>query len=158
MAGLNDLIRRLERMGAAEVKARIAAKVRDAMHKACVDGFNAKVDPYGNAWAPRKRSKGWAALAWPDDGHQLLDKSGKMIDSLRVVAIGTTVRLTMKFYAWYHQKGTTHAARSDIKTRKERKEYSMPARMLVPDPDKGLGTWSEPVHRAAVEAVRELMH
>jgi hypothetical protein len=132
MAGVNDLIQRLERFATAEVKQRIASKVRDAVHSECVRGFNEKRDPYGTSWAPRKDSRG----NWP-----LLDKTGAGINSLTATASADAVRLRIVSYMKFHQSGTS----------------KMRPRMIFPDPNRGLGLWSEPVHQAAVAAVQELM-
>ena len=144
MAGVNALIQRLERLGAAEVKAKITSKVRDVMHAECIRGFNEQRDPYGVAWQPRKPLKGWAAMAFGllQDNHPLLNKTGAMIRSLTARATSNGVVMRIIGYAKFHQSGTS----------------KMVARKIFPDPGRGLGLWSEPVHRAAVDAVKEMMH
>lgn len=132
MSTINELVQRLERAGAGAVKERILSKVRDALHAEAVRGFVEQRDPYGNAWAPRKDPSG----TWP-----LLDKTGAGINSLTATVAGNAVRLKIAPYFKFHQSGTG----------------SMVARKVFPEPERGLGTWSEPVHRAAVEAVKELM-
>lgn len=144
MAGINALIRRIERLGAAEIKQGIASKTRDAALAECVRGFREERDPYGVRWAPRKAVRGWAALAFGvvDDGHKLLDATGRMIGSLTARA-GGAGRVLMRILgiAKWHQGGTKR----------------MVARRMFPDQGRGLGTWSEPIHRAAVDSVRERM-
>lgn len=134
MAGLNALIQRLERMGGDQVKQAIASKVAVAAHDACLLGFQQQRDPYGVPWAPRKPSKA-------DNGHKLLDDTGRMINSLtsRPTANGVTLRILD--YAKFHQSGTRF----------------MVARKVFPDPGQGLGMWREPIERASLDAVRELM-
>lgn len=143
MAGINELVQRLERYAQSELQAKIASKVRDAMHQACIDGFNEKRDPYGTQWAPRKPVKAWAVRAFGliDTNHPLLDYTGKMIGSLATRALQNGVVMRILGYARFHQFGTS----------------KMVARLLFPDPARGLGQWADPVHRAAVEAVKELM-
>lgn len=157
MSGINALVRRLKRLGSEQVRERVASKVRDAAHAECLRGFIEKRDPYGVPWAPRRLPRGWAALAFPDDGHPLLDKTGRMIGSLRSLASSRGVRMSMNGPAKYHQAGAVHPARTVISTGMTFREFKMPARMLFPDPNRGLGLWSDPVRRAAVEGVRELM-
>lgn len=148
MAGLSEFIQRLERLATSQVEQRVASKVRDVAHKECLRGFVEQRDPYGVPWAPRKDKRG----TWP-----ILDKTGKGVESLTSTVAGGTVRLRMKSYMRFHQTGTTHATRSNVKTKREIAGYSMPARKVFPDPDRGLGTWSQPINDAAREAVRELV-
>lgn len=131
MAGLNEFISRLERMAASDVKARIAQKIRPVAHDECLRGFRERRNPYGVPWAPRKDPRG----SWP-----LLDKTGRGVESLTSSAVGETVRLRMVDYMRFAQTGTKNA----------------PDRKIFPEQAQGLGTWSAPVNRAAVDAVREM--
>lgn len=144
MAGVNALVAKLERLAAHEVMEHITAKVRDACQEQCVAGFREQRDPYGKPWATRKPPKAWAVRAFglmQDDGHPILDKSGDMINSLRSRASGSRVLMRILGYAKFHQYGTVR----------------MEARMIFPDPARGLGLWRDPIEKASVEAVRELM-
>lgn len=157
MAGVNAFIARLERMASSDVKARIMRKVATVAHDECLRGFREQRDPYGAPWAPRKKPRGWAALAFGgDDGHPLLDKSGKGINSLTSRANGDVVSLRMVGYMRFHQTGAHHNARTNIKSKISTPAYDMPARKMVPEQSRGLGTWRDPINRAAVDAVRDM--
>jgi len=146
MAGVNALVAKLERLAAHEVIERIANKVRDTCQEQCLAGFREQRNPYGEPWAPIKRG-----------GHPILDKSGDMIDNLTTRAAGPRVIMRTLGYAVFAQKGTEHAARTSIKSRVSFKEYKTPPRMIFPDPARGLGLWRDPIEKASVEAIRELM-
>lgn len=148
MAGVNALVQRLERLAASDIKQRILAKVRDAAHAECIRGFNEKRDPYGTKWEPRKPPTG----GWP-----LLDKTGKGIESLTARVVGDRVVLRIVYYFKFHQTGTTHYERTNVKTQRTTRAFTMPARKIFPDTDRGLGMWREPIQRASVDAVRDLM-
>lgn len=143
MAGINALIQRLERMAASDVKHRIMQKVTPAAHDECLRGFREQRNPYGVPWAPRKKPRGWAALAFGhiEDGHPLLDKTGKGVESLTSRAVGD--RAVMRFgrgYMRFHQTGTKF----------------MDARKIFPEQAQGLGLWAPAINRAAVDAVRQM--
>jgi len=142
MAGVNALIKRLERMAAADVKHRIMQRVTPVVHDECLRGFVEQRDPYGTPWAPRKKIKAEYALRYGhiDDGHPLLDKSGRGIRSLTTRAVGDASQLRMVDYMRFHQSGT----------------YKMVARKMVPEQSMGLGLWTQPVNKAAVDAVRDM--
>lgn len=142
MAGINAFIQRLERMAAADVKNRIMQKVATVAHDECLRGFREQRDPYGVPWAPRKRPPDWAIRAFGlmQDEHKLLDKTGRGVGSLTSRAVGDRVVMRMVDYMKFHQTGT----------------YKMVARKMFPEESQGLGTWSAPINRAAVDAVREL--
>lgn len=141
MAGLNELIQRLERFENGEVYQRIGTAIANACHAQCLRGFQQERDPYGTPWAPRKPAKAWAVKAFGliDNGHKLLDDTGAMINSLRVRYVRGTVLMKIKGYAKYHQSGTRY----------------MTARKIFPD-GSGLGTWEQPIQDAATNAVREM--
>lgn len=132
MAGMSQLIEKIERLAAGEVMTKIAQKVRDAAHAECIAGFAQQRDPYGVPWAPRKTNPG----KWP-----LLDKTGTGVNSLTSRAVGSSVKMRIVGYMKFHQYGTSN----------------MDRRMIFPDPARGLGAWRDPVIRASTEAVRELM-
>lgn len=142
MASLNALIARIERLATAELKSRVAKKAQAAIHGALIAEFVGERDPYGERWAPRKKATGWAVRAFGliDDGHKLLDKSGKMIDSITSRASNDGAIIKLRGYAKFHQTGTRN----------------MVARKLFPENSRGLGLWSAPVNEAATAAVREL--
>jgi phage gpG-like protein len=143
MAGLNELIAKLQRFESGAVVDAIGKSIANACHEACIAGFRAQSDPYGVPWAPRKPPKAWAALAFGfiDNGHRLLDDTGKMVESLKARYSRGTILMSIKGYAQFHQSGTR----------------SMVPRKIFPDQASGLGTWSDPIQRAATDAVRELM-
>jgi phage gpG-like protein len=143
VAGLNELIARLDRFSSGEVYQRIGVKVADACHAACIAGFRSQSDPYGVPWAPRKKVTGWAAVRFGhvDNGHPLLDDTGAMINSLTARYSRGVVLMRIKGYAQFHQTGTRN----------------MVARKIFPEQEMGLGTWADPIQRAATDAVRELM-
>lgn len=144
MAGVNELIKRLERFAAGQVKQQIASKVRGAAHDQCLECFRQQRDPYGAPWAPRKKPPDWAIRAFGllQTNHKLLDYTGNGINSLRSVALsGGSVQLRIINYMKFHQTGT----------------YKMVARKYFPDPTRGLGLWGRPVNDAALEAVREMI-
>jgi hypothetical protein len=64
-----------------------------------------------------------------------------MLDSLTSRASGSRVLMRILGYAKFHQYGTV----------------KMVPRMIFPDPARGLGLWRDPIEKASVEAVRELM-
>lgn len=132
MAGLNELIMRLERFSTGQVYQRIGTAVANAAHAACIAGFQGQRDPYGVAWAARKDPRG----KWP-----ILQKTGAGVDSLTARYVAGTVVLRIKGYFKFHQGGTSR----------------MVARKVFPDQARGLGNWAEPIQRAATDAVRELM-
>jgi hypothetical protein len=132
MAGLNDLIARLERFSSQQVIDQMGRKIADACHAQCLAGFRGQRDPYGTPWAPRKDKRG----NWP-----LLDKTGAGVDSLTSRYSAGMVRMRIRGYFRFHQSGTA----------------VMPSRKVFPEQASGLGTWSEPINRAATDAVRELM-
>jgi hypothetical protein len=132
MAGLSAFIQRLERLAAADVKGRVLARVRDAAHAEAVRGFVDQRDPYGRSWAPRKDKRG----TWP-----ILRKTGAGLDGLTARVVGDRVVMRIAGYFKFHQSGTRF----------------MVARMVFPEPARGLGTWSGPINDAARDAVRELV-
>jgi phage gpG-like protein len=134
MAGMNELIGRLQRLESGEVFQRIGTRVANACHAAAITGFIAERDPYGRSWARRVR-KG--------DGHPVLRNTGALVGSLTSRYIPGTGTVVMRAlgYGKFHQYGTRR----------------MPARKIFPDPAEGLGLWADPVQRAATEAVRELL-
>jgi phage gpG-like protein len=132
MAGVSDFIAKLEKLAGAEVQDAIANKVATAAHEECLRGFIEQRDPYGVAWAPRKGRGNW----------NLLDKTGKGLNSLTADVSRGSARLKIVGYFRFHQSGTSR----------------MVARKIFPDEARGLGTWAEPVRAASVDAVRELVN
>lgn len=144
MSGINTLIQRLEKLGAVTVRQHIASSVATVCHDECLRGFREQRDPYGIPWKPRKSPAAWAVRAFGlmQQNHPLLDKTGAMINSLTSRGSGGRVLMRILGYAKFHQSGTA----------------TMTARKIFPDPANGLGTWREPVEKAALSAVRELMN
>ena len=131
MAGLSDLQRRIEKLGSAEVKTRISARVAKSLEDQCYICFARQRDPYGIPWALRKDPGG----AWP-----ILIKSGMGLDSVRSSSTRDAARVFILGRMKFHQTGT----------------MQMVARRFFPD-SRGLGLWQESVNAAALEAIRELM-
>lgn len=142
MSGINALVRKLEKLGAAQVKERVAEKVAVSCFNETMKCFNQKRDPYGIPWAPRKKRPVWAALAFgPDTGWPLLNYTGKGIASIRATSVGPVVRVRILGRMEYHQTGTR----------------KMVARKFFPEDGKGLGTWKPAIEAASLSAIRELM-
>jgi len=131
MAGLNEFVQRLQRIGAGEINARIGTALADVAYREAMAGFDQQRDPYGVPWADRV-SGGF----WP-----ILDKTGAGKASLTAVPFGDLVRMSIRGYFQYHQYGTSKMAR----------------RMVFPEASRGLGLWREPAERAAVNVVLEAM-
>jgi hypothetical protein len=133
-------------------------RVRAAAHDECLRGFAEQRNPYGIPWAPRKKPRGWAAMAFGhiDDGHPILDKTGNGVESLTSRTVGDRAVFRMVGYMRFHQTGAHHNPRTNIKTKITTPAYDMPARKIFPEQAQGLGTWSEPVRKASVDAVREM--
>lgn len=142
MAGINALAAKLERLAASEVMDVIARKVATVCQEQCIAGFQQQRNPYGTPWAPLKPAPMWVVKAFGADfDHPILDKTGAMVESLTSRASGSRVLMRILGYAKFHQYGTSR----------------MTAREVFPDPARGLGMWREPIERASIEAVRELM-
>lgn len=142
MAGVNALIKRLERLGSAAVRERIAKDVAGALYDETMRGFREQRDPYGTPWAPRKKRPLWVALAFGEDtGWPLLNYTGRGIGSVRAKATRDMVRLTILGRMKFHQLGTIKMVR----------------RAFWPVEGRGLGLWLNAVNKASVEAVRAMM-
>lgn len=142
MAGLNALIQRLERLGAAQVKERVALSIAPALYRETMRCFRDKRDPYGMPWAPRKARPLWASMAFgPDTGWPLLNYTGRGIGSVRASAYQSSARLAILGRMKFHQTGTSR----------------MVARKFFPEAGRGLGLWRDAVNEASLKAVRELM-
>lgn len=93
------------------------------------EGYRAARDPYGAAWAPRKRGGG---------GRALLVRTGAMRNSASVVAATKryfTIAYTMA-YARFHQNGTRR----------------MPRRSVLPRGSRLPGSWAD-AYAAVVEEI-----
>lgn len=121
---------RLKHMAGGQARRDMLRALADETQRQIIAGFNAKRDPYGRAWAPRKPPPAWAARAFGlmQRSHPLLDDTGRMIDSMRSRPSGGAVLVTGLGYAEFHQEGTR----------------LMVARRLLPAPVLGLGpTWGD---------------
>lgn len=109
-------------------------------HRLTVDSFARKVDAYGRPMAPRAKPTGWAVLAFGllQDSHPLLDKTGKLINSVRAIAVGAGFRITMLWYGVFH-------------VQPDRAGTVLPQRTPLPTARQGLG----PVWTRAFLAVSE---
>lgn len=99
IAGLNDLIERLDRrLGMGGVDETLGAIVAEKAREQTLRRFDSKIAPDGTPWAPRKR----------EAKHGLLTKTGHLRNSVygqpieQGAIIGTNV-----FYAGFHQHGTS---------------------------------------------------
>lgn len=118
-----------------------ATELANATQQQIIDGFNAKRDPYGRPWAPRRPIPDWVIRAFHPTNHPLMDKSGALIDTAKSKASGLKIRVTMKPYAKFHQDGTVQ----------------MVARKLVPD-GMNLGPiWGNAYLRTCSTLARQLM-
>ncbi len=101
-----------------------------------------KRDPYGKPWAARKKQPAWAALAFGPATWPLLEKTQRLIRSVRVRPLSRGVKMTMVDYANYHQTGTA----------------KMPARMLAPDASRGLGAiWQRGIEDVATRLLTQML-
>jgi phage gpG-like protein len=101
-------------------------------HRQVIEGVSRKRDPYGNSWAARKNKGGWP----------LLDKTGAMVNSFTVRTRPTGFSIWARDYAAYHEQGTSR----------------MPARILWPRPDLGLGPiWGDAFLRTSGDVMRAFM-
>lgn len=112
-------------MASGEAQKVILHRLANETQRQVVVGFAAKRDPYGRSWRPRKVPAAWAARAFGmmQDNHPLLDKTGKMIESIRTRPVGGSVVSTGLGYLGFHQEGTVN----------------MVARRLFPAPEMGIG-------------------
>ena len=142
---LARLRQQLEAISRGGLQKQCATAFANETVKLMVDEFNQQRDPYGKPWAPRKRPPDWAIRAFGlmQDDHRLLDKSGKMIDSLRAKPLANgNVKVTMRPYAQFHQTGTD----------------KMVARKLVPDDAMDLGPiWGRAFNRVADDILRGML-
>src|SRR5207253_1976811 len=110
-----------------------------------IASFQGQRDPYGKPWPPRKKAADWAIRAFglmQDDGHPLLDNTGRMVESITVKALATSIRVTALGYAAFHQEGT----------------HSLPPRRWFPDPVLGLGPiWGDGFLRVSGRVARAFM-
>lgn len=144
MAGINDFILRLQKLSQPDVINAMGRKIADACHAEAIRGFVEQRDPYGKPWAPRKKPSAWSVLRFGkiDNGHRLLDDTGKMIDSLTARYVSGRVIMRIRGYAQFHQTGTRF----------------MVARKIFPEQSRGMGLWREPINQAATDAVRDIVN
>lgn len=134
MAGINDLIDRLQRMSSGKVYEAIGRKMADVCHEQAIIGFREQIEPtHGTPWARRKDPRG----GWP-----ILQKTNAGVNSLTARYAGGTIRLRIKGYFQFHQFGTK----------------KMVARRVFPTQERGLGLWRAPLNEAATNAVREIIN
>jgi phage gpG-like protein len=165
-AKLADLQKRLARIPTPETRTELARVVGEAARTQLTLGFRNSVDPYGVPWLPLKHRRGKPLL---DTGR--LRSSYTYTPSPTGVRIGTNVQ-----YAKFHQYGTNGLRKaysrnqavkdnlfwSHAKAGKQKRgavsfrrlNYAagsgkIPARMMLPIKERGLGKWQEPMVQAA---------
>jgi hypothetical protein len=72
----------------------------------------------------------------------LLQKTGRGLDGMTARYSSGVVRVRIAGYFQFHQTGTRY----------------MVARKPFPEQSQGLGTWREPISKAATDAVRDLVN
>lgn len=175
---LRRLIDDLKKVGAGGmIEARVSQELAAASMKLIADGFRKERDPYGDAWAPLKHRNG-----------KILRDTGRMAASANAQPRpgGGVVAQISTGYAKYHQAGAKLRRRARLqatagnrfvsaakaaKLKKSKKgraslryirlsasEGTLPRRMMVPDPRRGLGPiWSKAYQRVARKTIRELV-
>lgn len=138
---LQEMRQRLGKMVNGGFAKQVATAFANQTQQNIIDGFNAKRDPYGKPWAPRRPLPDWVIRAFHPTNHPLLDKSGKMIDTAKSKAVGLKIRVSMKPYAKFHQDGTV----------------KMVARKLVPDGANLGPIWGAAYLRVSANLARQLM-
>lgn len=116
---------RLRRMGQGEARKELLHDLTNETHRQILDSFIQKRDTYGKTWAPRKPPAVWAAMAFGlfQQNHPLLDKSGDLINSVRALAVGVGIKVTMLWYAVFHvqpdRPGTVIPQRTPLPTARQ---------------------------------------
>lgn len=165
-AKLRALRLRLSRTSTSDFRERLARVVGEAARTELALGFRNSIDPYGTPWAPLKRRK----------GKPLLD-TGRLRSSFTYHASASGLRVGSNVvYAKFHQYGTggrkqaggrSQAVRgnrfvSNAAAGRQRRgavsfrrlNYAagsgkIPARLMLPTSDRGLGNWEAPMRAAA---------
>lgn len=107
------------------VRMNVSAALAQCALEQYAAGFASRTDPYGERWAPRKHA---------GDGHPLLERTGALKASGRVVRVterGFRIRIAVPY------SGYVHAARP-----------------LVPIASRGLGQWSPMFYRIGAASMR----
>lgn len=127
-AGLDQLIRKLQRASDPAVLRSIMAVVAEEAIDLVKEGFDKERDPYGAKWQPLKRRAG-----------RILQDTGRLKASWhrRSVTATRAVIGSAAGYAKFHQFGTRR----------------MPARRMVPS-GKLPGLWRKAIHEAAIETFK----
>lgn len=119
---------RLRQAAQGEALKEMLGPLRDETNQQVGDCFREQRDPYGRQWPPRKKPKAEHALRYGyiDDGHALLDKTGKLLSSIRTVTTATGIKVTMASYAMYHWQPDGPGGK-------------LPQRSMLPTARQGLG-------------------
>ncbi len=145
-ARLAMLGQRLKRMAEGEARKELLHELASESHRLTVESFARKRDPYARSWPARKKPTGWAALAFGalEDSHPLLDKTGKLIDSVRSLALSKVVKITMLWYGVFHWQP-------------DRSGKVIPQRTPLPTARQGLGPiWTQAFLAASGRVARRL--
>lgn len=150
MAGtgqIAELVRRLEALTTPQWRQSLSRQLAEQTLQLIDDGFKGRRDPYGDAWAPTKQP------------NPILERTGDMRRSWSIKSVtpeGFTITNPMP-YTVFHQAGTTHAARSSVRTRKESSARKMPPRRMVPMEGIMPLKWRQAYEAVAVRFIRETM-
>jgi phage gpG-like protein len=91
--------RRLRELKRGDIRRAAAVGIRDALTNLIDERFDDRAAPTGTPWAPRKPPTG----AWP-----ILEKTGRMRKSFKVIATSAQVTVTNATeYLKFHQTGTS---------------------------------------------------
>lgn len=135
---LAAFIPRLEALSSPEFLTELGRELADETVTLISREFNEEKGPYGRQWAPQKRPR-----------NRILYKSGALFNAWSVYPNGKGVRITNSVpYAAAHQYGHTYAAKSNIKRKVTTKQWTLPARPMLPSASQKLG----PMWRRAFDA------
>lgn len=140
---IGELVKKLDRMGTAQWRREVMTAMAPEVHRLVLDGFVSQRDPYGKAWAPRKKAADWAIKAFGliQSNHPILDtgRSDGAVNRLTVRPTATGVTIRTNGYMKFHLTGTE----------------KMVSRKWIPV--DGLGTWKAPLQEVYFAKVQELM-
>ncbi len=148
MAGINDLIAKLDALNTDEWRMALSRQLAEEALDLIDDGFKRRSNPYGDRWTQTKQP------------NPILEKSGNLRASFRIIATapsGFSIRSDSE-YGHFHQYGTTHAARTSLKTKETFAERGLSVRALVPTDAGGMPAAYERAFDAVlVRYVKETM-
>ncbi len=148
MAGLSRLIARLEALASPEWRTNLSRQLAEQSLDLIDATFKGRKNPYGDKWTPTKQP------------NPILEKTGALRNSYSIVTVtpeGFSIRSSSP-YSGYHQYGTHHAARSNVKTKNDTREHGLPARPMVPTSAAGMpANWDRTFERIVIRFIRETM-